>query len=69
MEKIKISKHILSARTHHLNPIAIKKMRPQVLRAAELETPLNLDYARFDMATTLDLTVLSARAVAESWGA
>jgi hypothetical protein len=48
MEKIKISKHILSARTHHFNPIAIKKMRPQALRAAVLEPPLNLDYARFD---------------------
>jgi hypothetical protein len=56
MEKIKISKHILSARGDQLYAIAIKEMLPQVLRAGVLETPLNLDYARFYKATTLDLT-------------
>jgi hypothetical protein len=48
MEKIKISKHILPARGDQLNAIAIKEMLSQVLRAAVIETPLNLDYARFD---------------------
>jgi hypothetical protein len=48
MEKIKIFKHILSARGDQLNPIAIKKMRSQVLRAGVVEPPFNLDYARFD---------------------
>jgi hypothetical protein len=54
MEKIKISKHILSARGDQLNAIAIKEMLPQVLRAGVFEPPLNLDYARFDKGARFD---------------